>query len=159
MKITNWKSLLLGACFLAAIPAAINAQYSINWHKVAAGGGTSSGASGGSTYSLSGTVGQHDASSAGALTGGGYALTGGFWSLIAAVQSAGAPYLTIKYVPQNSVVVSWPNTPGYTLQQNSDLSKPAGWTASPYPITLANGTNSITISPPSGNLFFRLVNP
>jgi hypothetical protein len=142
---------------LICLPVQLSAQYSINWNKIAAGGGTSDGTNAGSVYSISGTFGQQDASSAGALTGGSYALTGGFSSIIAAVPSAGAPSLSIKYVQPNSVVVSWPNTPGYTLQQNSNLSNPAGWTASTYPILLANGTNSITITPPTGNLSFRLV--
>jgi len=36
----------------------------------------------------------------------------------------------------------------------------AGWATSGYSvITNANGTNSITITPPMGNLFFRLANP
>jgi hypothetical protein len=132
--------------------------YSIDWYKVAGGGGTSSGASGGGVYSVSGTIGQQDATSSGALTGGGYSLTGGFWSLIAAVPSAGAPSLAIKYVQPDSVVVSWPaSATGYTLQQNSNLAAPKSWVASGYAITTANGTNSITITPPSGNLFFRLV--
>ena len=146
MKIANWKNLLLGACFLAANPASLNAQYSINWYKIAAGGGTSAGTSGSSSYSLSGTIGQQDATSAGSLTGGSYSLTGGFWSIIAAVPSAGAPNLTITYVPPDRVVVSWPNTPGYTLQQNSNLSNPAGWTSSTYTIVLATGTNSVAVA-------------
>jgi uncharacterized repeat protein (TIGR01451 family) len=64
------------------------------------------------------------------------------------------PNLAIAH-PGNSVVVSWPNTGSYTLQQNSNLAT-ATWTASGYPITAANGTNRITITPPVGNLFFRL---
>lgn len=55
----------------------------------------------------------------------------------------------------NSAVVFWPNIGSYTLQQNSNLST-GSWTTSGYSITTANGTNSITISPPVGNLFFRL---
>ena len=56
-------------------------------------------------------------------------------------------------------MVSWPVTAGYTLQQNSNLAAPAGWAASGYTITPSHGTNSITITPPVGNLFFRLANP
>ena len=41
-------------------------SYSIDWYKIAGGGGTSTGA----TYSMSGTIGQPDAS--GAMNGGGY---------------------------------------------------------------------------------------
>jgi hypothetical protein len=74
-------------------------------------------------------------------------------------QRPGLPNLTNTFAGPNSVVVSWPNTGGYTLQQISNLATPAGWTISGYSMTTANGTNSITITPPTGNLFFRLANP
>jgi hypothetical protein len=127
-------------------------QYSIDWYKIAGGGGTSAGG----TYQVSGTIGQPDAS--GAMTGGNYSLTGGFWSLISVVQTGGLPNLTITHAG-NSVIVSWLDTGSYTLQQNSNLAASAGWTTSGYTITTANGTNSITITQPTGNLFFRLANP
>jgi hypothetical protein len=59
----------------------------------------------------------------------------------------------------NSFIVSWPNTGSFTLQVNSSLAVTAGWATSGYTVTTnsPNGTNSITISPPPGNLFFRLV--
>ena len=66
------------------------------------------------------------------------------------------PPLAIVRNGSNGVQVSWPNTGNYTLQQNSDLSNAGGWTTSSYSITTANGTNSITITSPAGNLFFRL---
>jgi hypothetical protein len=127
-------------------------SYSIDWYKIAGGGGTSTGG----TYQVSGTIGQHDAG--GPMTGGSYSLTGGFWSLISVVQTAGLPNLTITH-SGNSVIVSWPDTGSYTLQQNSNLVATAGWTTSGYTITTSNGTNSITITPPTGNLFFRLKQP
>jgi hypothetical protein len=133
------------------MPALSQAQsYSIDWHKVSGGGGTSAAG----TYQVSGTIGQHDAG--GPMTGGSFSLTGGFWALISVTQTPGLPNLTITLVGPNSVVVSWPNTGSYTLQQNSSLAVPGGWTTSGYAITTANGTNSVTISPPTGNLFFRL---
>jgi len=133
------------------IPTISFAQsYSIDWYKIAGGGGTSTGA----TYQVTGTIGQPDAS--GAMTGGNYSLTGGFWSLIAVVQSAGVPNLIIIPNGPNSVQVLWPNTGSHTLQQNSNLTG-GSWTTSGYSITTANGTNSITITPPTGNLFFRLM--
>ena len=92
------------------------------------------------------------------MTGADYSLTGGFWSLISAVQTAGSPDLTITQTG-NSVIVSWPDTGTYTLQQNANLAVPAGWTTSRYSISTSNGTNSITITPPTGYLFFRLANP
>jgi hypothetical protein len=42
------------------------------------------------------------------------------------------------------------------LQQNNNLSAAANWAASGYTITTSNGTNSITITSATGNLFFRL---
>jgi hypothetical protein len=44
------------------------------------------------------------------------------------------------------------------LQQTTAL--PSGtWITSSYGITTASGTNSVTVSSPTGELFFRLVNP
>jgi hypothetical protein len=42
------------------------------------------------------------------LNGGQFTLTGGFWSVIAAVQAEGAPLLSITRTETNSVVLSWP---------------------------------------------------
>jgi hypothetical protein len=135
------------------MPLAVQAQsYSIDWYKIAGGGGTSTGAA----YQVSGTIGQHDAG--GPMTGGGYSLTGGFWALISVVQTPGTPNLTITFVAPNSVKVSWLDTGSYTLQQNVTLAG-GSWTTSGYGITTSNGTNSITVTPPTGNLFFRLHNP
>lgn len=126
--------------------------YSVDWHKVAGGGGTSTN----SQYTISGTIGQPDAS--GAMSSGQYSVTGGFWSLISVVQTAGLPNLTITH-SGSTVTVSWPNTGSYTLQQNANLAVSGGWATSGYTITTASGTNSITLTSPTGNLFFRLSNP
>jgi hypothetical protein len=139
------------------IPALSQAQsYSINWYKVAGGGGASAGTNGSSVYSVSGTIGQQDASTA--MTGGSYSLTGGFWSIISVVQTPGTPNLSITEIG-NNVIVSWPNTGNYTLQQNNNLAVKADWAATGYSTNTSNGTNSITITSPTGSLFFRLANP
>jgi len=145
------KKLILLSYLLAAT-AAFAQPFSIDWHKLAGGGGTSSGL----THSLSGTVGQHDAGNA--MRGSTFSVTGGFWSIIAVVPVPGVPNLIIQSLGPGSVKVSWPNTGVYTLQQNTNVAK-GTWAASVYTITTANGTNSITITPPVGNLFFRLSNP
>jgi len=147
------KLIFLLTLLLAALSQA--QTYSIDWYKVSGGGGVSSGTNGGSVYSVSGTVGQHDAG--GPMRGGNYSITGGFWSLIAVWQTPGLPSLTITFVGPDSAVVSWPNIGSYTLQQNSIVTT-TNWTTSGYSVTTANGTNSITITPPTGNLFFRLSN-
>jgi hypothetical protein len=119
-------------------------SYSIDWYKIAGGGGTSTNGQ----YSLSGTIGQPDAS--GAMTGGNYSVTGGFWSLYA-VQTPGAPWLTITQLG-NQAIVSWDATiTGWTLQTNANLATP---TWGNYLGTIVN--NSVTNAPPKGNLFFRL---
>jgi hypothetical protein len=80
--------------------------------------------------------------------------------VIPAAQTAAVPNLLIVTNGANSVKVLWPNTGSYTLQQNSNLAAKAGWTTSGYSITTnANGTNSVTITPSTGTLFFRLANP
>ncbi|HTY88398.1 MAG TPA: hypothetical protein VMB80_13095 [Candidatus Acidoferrum sp.] len=135
------------------LPVLASAQsYSINWHKIAGGGGTSTGG----VYSVSGTMGQHDAG--GPMTGGNYSLTGGFWGLLAVVQTPGTPNLTIKFVAPASAVVSWPNTGSYTLQTNGNLGT-SSWIGYGGTVTTVNGTNNVTITPPTGSLFFRLSKP
>jgi hypothetical protein len=140
---------------LLLLLAAVSAQaqdYSVDWYKIAGGGGTSSN----SQYSISGTIGQPDAG--GAMSGGNYSLTGGFWSLISVVQSAGAPTLTIELVNATTVKVLWPYpSTGWTLQQNPVLTT-ASWSSSGG-ISNDGTNNFITITSPTGNLFFRLSQP
>ncbi len=58
---------------LVGVSSAMAAEgYEINWWKVAGGGGESSDGS----YTLKGTIGQHDA---GSMQGGDITLQGGFW--------------------------------------------------------------------------------
>ena len=144
------KTLLLS--FALLLPAVALAQpFSIDWHTVVGGGGTSAGG----VYSLSGTVGQPDAG--GPMTGGSYSVTGGVWSLLAVVPTAGAPTLTITH-SGNTVMVSWPYpSTGWTLEQNPNVT-PANW--SPSGGVSNDGTkNFLTITSPTGNLFFRLSHP
>lgn len=134
------------------VPALGFAQnYSIDWYQIAGGGGASTGG----MYAVSGTIGQHDASTA--MTGGNYSLTGGFWSLIQVVQTPGAPAL---YISQggNTVTVYWQSVPGWNLRQNGTLTPLTGWSLSSG-VTASNGTNYLNLASPPGNLFFRLSNP
>ena len=126
-------------------------QYSIDWYKVAGGGGTSTGG----VYSVSGTIGQHDAG--GPMTGGNYSLTGGFWALISVVQTPGAPTLYIAH-SGNTVTVSWQAVSGWSLQQNGNLANAGGWSVNGS-WTTSNGTNYLNLTSPTGNLLFRLSKP
>jgi hypothetical protein len=145
------KIILLAVTLLLAETTVVRAQYAIDWYKISGGGGTSSGGN----FSVSGTIGQHDAGNT--VTGGNFSLTGGFWSLYA-VQTPGLPNLSIRLVAPNSVVVSWANTGSYGLQTNNDLTT-TNWLGYGGSILSTNGTSSVTISPPVGNLFFRLYHP
>ena len=141
---------LVAAGFIVAVGAQ---SYSVDWHTVDGGGGTSSGGS----YSVTGTIGQPDAS--GAMSGGNYSVVGGFWSYAAAVQMPGAPFLTLVNTGTNTVVVSWPYpSTGFVLQQNADLGT-TNWTdVSTTPIDDSDN-RTVIVSPPVGNRFYRLFHP
>jgi len=142
------KTLLFILALLA--PIAGRAQtYSINWHKIAGGGGSSTSA----VYQVTGTIGQAEAGMT--MSGGPYSVAGGFWSQVFVVQTAGLPNLAITR-SGGRIIVSWPDTDGATLQQNNALAG-GSWAASSYTITTAGGTNTVTIVAPAGNSFFRLV--
>jgi hypothetical protein len=142
--------LMISACLLAADASA--QSYSIDWHTIDGGGGTSTGG----VYSVSGSIGQADA---GGMSGGTYSLAGGFWSVIAAVQTPDAPSLVIRHTQTNTVVVSWPSVSvGFSPQQSLSLDTP-NWIAPAETIT-DNGTNKfIIVNPPAGNRFYRLFKP
>ncbi|SPE61402.1 exported hypothetical protein [Verrucomicrobia bacterium] len=89
--------------------------------------------------------------------------SGGAWlgsqlSCVVTITTTILPPLAVQRVLPDSVVVSWADTGSYTLQSNSDLSS-SSWSTYGGTITTANGTNSVTITPPSGRLFFRLRSP
>ena len=132
--------------------ATMAAQYSVDWFKIAGGGGTSTN----SIFSITGAIGQPDASQQ-MMTNGIYSASGGFWSLISVVQTLGAPTLTITH-SGNSMKISWPYpSTGFVLQQNSNLTT-SGWSASSG-ISNDGTNNFITITSPTGNLFFRPLHP
>ena len=133
------------------MPAICFAQtYTVDWYKVAGGGGASTGG----TYQVSGTIGQPDAGAT--MSGGNYSVDGGFWGIIAVVQMPGAPLLTITRSGTN-VIVSWPSpSTSYVLEQNSNVGNTNTWSAYGGIIGDNGTTKSVTNAPPAGNLFFRL---
>jgi hypothetical protein len=139
---------------LALLATAIIAHaqsYAIDWFTID-GGGTSTGG----VYSVSGTIGQPDAS--GAMTGGNYSVVGGFWSLFA-VQTPGAPTLRIFLTTTNTAVVAWlAPSPGYVLQSNTNLVT-MNWSGVPNAVNVVASENQVIISPPVGNKYFRLFCP
>jgi hypothetical protein len=139
--------------FLSTALTAGAENYSIGWYKVAGGGGTSTGA----VYSVSGTIGQHDAG--GPLVGGNFSLMGGYWSF-PTVQTLGAPSLRIVATSPNTLMVYWPSpSTGFNLQVNTDLTT-ARWVP-PTETVQDDGTIRyiIIVSPAPGQKFYRLNHP
>ena len=94
------------------------------------------------------------------MSGGPFTLVGGFWGLLAAVQTEGAPYLSVTR-SNVAVLVSWPQPASeWKLEWTSVLpSPPNAWTFIPPPY-LASGTNWVFTEPvPLGNRFYRLRKP
>jgi hypothetical protein len=148
------KKALLAVFGLWLCGAAVQAQnYSIDWFTIAGGGGTSTGG----VYSVSGTIGQSDA---GHMSGGNYTLDGGFWGIIAAVQTPGAPSLRVILSSTNTVIIAWPApSTGFSLQQNPVVNNAAGWTVVTNAPVLSGSENQVIISAPVGNRFYRLKSP
>lgn len=144
----------LAVLLLALAVFAGEAQdYAVGWWTVDGGGGTSTGG----VYSVSGTIGQPDT---GEMRGGTFTVVGGFWGVVAAIQTPGAPLLSVV-LTNGGVTVSWPGpAEGWVLDEVASLvDAPASnaWTqvAIPY---VTNGTQiQVTVPPPvTGNKFFRL---
>lgn len=145
------KIILVLIFFVSVACTGIAQSYSIDWFTIDGGGGASTGG----VYSVSGTIGQADA---GTMSGDNFSIDGGFWGIIAAIQTPGAPILTITR-STSFVIVSWPSpSTGFTVQQNADLNT-TNWTVAPQTVA-DDGTNRfIIVNPPVGNVFYRLFKP
>ena len=131
---------------LSSVVLAMHAQqYTIDWHKIPGGGGTSTGG----VYSVSGAIGQPDAG--GSMTNGQYSVTGGFWALPQAVQVSGAPTLTIAPATPGNATIAWPPaSTNWVLQERLSLST-GTWTNSP-----SGFTNPIVVPASVPTRFYRL---
>jgi hypothetical protein len=145
------KLILLASLVLPMFAQAQN--YSIDWYKVAGGGGTSSGGN----YTLTGTIGQHDA---GKIAGGNYTIEGGFLAGIGLVQTPGAPLLSMRLTNNNvSAVISWPvSATGFVLEETATLATPL-WTTNAVSITTNGAEKNVTIPANVGMKYFRLRKP
>ena len=144
----KWLGAVVSSRLVASVWAA---DYSLDWQTIDGGGGTSTGG----VYSVTGTIGQPDA---GTMSGGNYTLAGGFWGVVSAVQTPGAPLLTITLNPQLSTInVSWPSpSTGWNLQQNTNSVSSLNWSNVTSGILDDNTTRTLIVNPPTGNRFYRL---
>lgn len=112
---------------------------------ISGGGGSSSG----SRFQVTGTIGQVDASVS-RMAGTRFGVQGGFHALIA-IQTPGAPELSIR-VSGGQVVVSWPDeVEGWILQESGKVGPAAAWSSS-----IGVTDNRLTLGLPTGNRFYRL---
>jgi hypothetical protein len=148
------KRITVSCLLFAASVFCLRAQsYSIDWFTIDGGGGTSTGG----VYSVSGTIGQPDA---GHMSGGNFTLDGGFWGIIAAVQTPGSPLLRVVLTGTNTVVVAWPTpSAGFALQQNLSVNNAGGWSNVTNAVNVVGSENQVIVAPPVGNRFFRLKYP
>jgi len=148
----------LRACFivpLAWLTAASAADYAISWWTTDGGGSQSTGG----VYCVTGTIGQPDAG--GPLTNRQYSVTGGFWAVVAALPTPGAPLLSVMRTETNTVVVSWPApAEGWLLHATTDLVTGGSvWTEIPPPYETIGNNLFFTEPAPVGNKFYRLHRP
>ena len=149
------KIVLFAGALLLLAASAVHAQtnFTIDWYSVDGGGGSSTGG----TFTVTGTIGQPDA---GKISGGGFGIDSGFWAIIAAVQTPGAPLLTIARTITNTVAISWPSpSTGYVLQQNTNSIASINWSNVVATPTDDGTSKTIIASPPTGRRFYRLFKP
>ncbi len=128
-------------------------NYAIDWFNISGGGGTSTG----SVYSVTGTIGQPDT---GISSGGNYTLEGGFWSIIATIQTPGAPFLKVKRAG-NTVEISWAsaNTSGFLLEETGSAAGTIIWASVSASVTVVNNENVVTVPANPDLHFYRLRKP
>jgi hypothetical protein len=139
------------ASFVLLLTFALRAQtYSIENSTIAAGGGVSSNGQ----YTLNATIGQP---AAGTMSNGNYSLTSGFWAV--AIQTEGAPGLTITVAAGNAARISWPLPgTGWSLESATALTgSSSDWSLVSAGQYSTNASDiSITVQPPTGRRFYRL---
>lgn len=146
----------IAALLLLLVVWAVQAQtnLTIDWFTIDGGGGTSAGG----VYTVSGTIGQPDA---GTMSGGNFTLVGGFWGVIAAMQTPGAPLLSVARTSTNTVVVWWPlPDTGWKLHATTNLvTSGSTWTEIPPPYSTNVMSLDFVEPAPAGNKFYRLHKP
>ena len=129
-------------------PSAFAQSFSLRWHTIDGGGGTSTGG----VFSVSGTIGQPDAG--GPMTNGQYSVTGGFWVLPQVEQTEGAPVLMIVPFGTGQAKLTWtPSSTNWVLQERLSLNS-GTWTNA-----VSGSTNPIIVPTTMPAKYYRLFNP
>jgi len=124
--------------------------FDLSWSTIDSAGGTRTGGG----FTLAGTIGQPDA---GVMSGGGsFTIDGGFWG-ITALQTPGAPLLSVAR-QDSGVRIFWPlPATGFVLDHSPTVTDAWSQVSFPY---VTNATDiSTTVSAPAMNRFYRLRKP
>lgn len=109
---------LIVVAFLT-VSGAVLASFVVPWRTLDGGGRLSTASAGGTTFTVTGTIGQFDAHEP--ATGGRFAVAGGYWSVGVVPAEGDAPRLQISQV-SGLRVLSWPESAaGWILQKSVDL--------------------------------------
>jgi hypothetical protein len=74
--------------------------------------------------------------------------------------SAIPPSLAIARTTTNTVAISWPSpAPGFTLQQSTNGIATLNWSNIVATPSDDGTTKTVTVSPPTGNRYYRLIQP
>ena len=134
---------------LLSLVGIATAALTINWSTVDGGGGHSFGG----TYTVSGTIGQPDTA---AMSGGAYALTGGFWAMPEVIVVPNGPLLTITREGPQAVRLNWPAAAtGWRVQFTTDMQTWLNYASTP----VSDGTHwsvQVPVIPGNTKLYFRL---
>ena len=119
-------TILVVAATVAAVTV-LAQSFSIDWHTIDGGGGTSTGG----VYSVSGTIGQPDA---GVANGGNYSLAGGFWGAIQTPPPVGS--VIEAWVVNGQVHLRFTGIPGrtYDIERASSVNGP--WRPNNQPLAV-----------------------
>jgi hypothetical protein len=142
--------------FLTTAAGVCFAAFTLPWSTLDGGGGKSTGTSvGGTVYTLTGTIGQFDATAA-PTTGDGLSMNGGFWAAIVEPLFPDHPSLTITRLGNGDANLQWQSdAAGWQIETSTNLVQ---WFDLGGPITTA-GSLTVTPVPSVPKQFFRLRNP
>lgn len=150
MKVSSiLKALVSSVCCLVLTGTGQN--LTIDSFSIVGGGGTSAAG----VFAVSGNVGPHDA---GKMSGRNYSIDTGFWNIVAAIQTPGAPTLALTR-SGNKVSLSWPVATDFLLERNNNLAALSGWENLPNGFETNKGVTSVMVSVAPGYNFFRLRKP
>lgn len=132
-------------------PVAGAQEFSIPWYSLDGSGGASSGGA----FALAGSTAPFASEP---LSGGGFTVAGGIWSLAAVVALPDTPLLRIQPAP-GGIVVAWPQaSDGFQLQESPSLLAPA-WSAVPTVPGVVGSEKQVVLPAQPGHRFFRLHKP